>query len=140
MRVLRRLTVLILLFGVLAVSDFANAAEQKEIKMNKTKLTLTEGEERHLALKNTADQKKIKWSSSNKKIAAVTKWGRVVTKKKGKVIITARLKGKKYTCKVTVIKKNTSDVAALKQIIKKQRAAGSTIPKEPDWIYARIRS
>lgn len=48
------------------------------------------------------------WTSSNKNVATVTKNGaacEVTGKKEGKTTITATLKGKKYTCKVTVYKK-----------------------------------
>ena len=46
--------------------------------------------------------KKIKWSSSNKKIATVSSKGKVTAKKKGTATITAKVSGKSYKCKVTV--------------------------------------
>ena len=45
--------------------------------------------------------KKVRWSTSNKKIAKVSK-GRIRAKKPGTVTITAKYKKKKYKCKVTV--------------------------------------
>lgn len=56
-------------------------------------------------LKVMGTSKKVKWSSSNKKIASVNKKGKVTAKKAGKVTITAKVSRKKYKCKVTV-KKN----------------------------------
>jgi hypothetical protein len=53
-----------------------------------------------LKLKNNT--KKIKWSTSNKKVATVTSKGKVKAKKAGKATITAKVGSKKYTCKVTV--------------------------------------
>ena len=50
-----------------------------------------------------AAKKKLKWSSSNKKIAKVTKSGKVTGKKKGTATITVRYSKKiKAVCKVTV--------------------------------------
>lgn len=69
-------------------------------KLNTTKITLVKGEYTQLKINGT-DQK-ITWSSSNKKIASVSKAGKVSAKKKGTVTITATVLNKKYTCKVTV--------------------------------------
>lgn len=48
--------------------------------------------------------KKVKWSSSNKKVAAVSNAGVVIGKKAGKATITAKVGSKKYKCKLTVNK------------------------------------
>lgn len=45
---------------------------------------------------------KVTWSSSNTKIATVSKKGKVTTKKPGTCYIYAKCKGKKYKCKVKV--------------------------------------
>ena len=45
---------------------------------------------------------KVKWSSSNKKVATVNSKGKVVAKKKGTAKISAKVGGKTYRCKVTV--------------------------------------
>ncbi len=47
---------------------------------------------------------KIEWSSSNKQVATVDKYGMVLAYKSGTCVITGKYKGKKYTCKVTVVK------------------------------------
>ena len=73
-------------------------------KLSDKKLTFTQGEIRSITLKN-AKAKKVKWRSSNKKIATVKKdgkWCDIKAKKPGKVVITATYKGKKYKCKVTI--------------------------------------
>ena len=48
--------------------------------------------------------KKITWSSSNTKIATVNSKGKVISKKAGKVTITAKANGMKAKCKVTIKK------------------------------------
>lgn len=79
----------------------------KKIRLNKKKAVLHVGET--LKLKTKLNPKgataKIKWKSSKKKVAAVSKKGKITAKKKGKAVITAQLpNGKKTTCKITVKK------------------------------------
>ena len=89
---------------------------KSKVKLNITKATLSIGCSINLKLLN--NKKKVTWKSSNKKVASVTKKGKVKAKKKGKVKIIARVGKKKYTCKVTVgsaskksaSKKNTKNV------------------------------
>lgn len=46
---------------------------------------------------------RLKWKSSNKKIATVDKKGKVTALKKGKVVITVKTdNGRKAICKITV--------------------------------------
>ena len=79
----------------------------KKISLNKKKVTLHTGETLRLKtkLKPKGSTAKIKWKSSKKKVASVSKNGTVTTRKKGKAIITAQLpNGKKAKCKITVKK------------------------------------
>lgn len=77
-----------------------------KIKLNATMLTLNKI--RSFQLKATispskATYKQVKWSSSNKKVAAVSTKGKVTAKKKGTAYITATTSnGKKVRCKVIV--------------------------------------
>ena len=68
-------------------------------KMNKAKATLNPGQK--VTLKVTGTSKKAKWSSSNAKVAKVSK-GKVTAVKKGKATIKAKVGKKTYTCKITV--------------------------------------
>ena len=72
------------------------------IKINKKKKTLRVGDKYTLKIKGTS--KKVKWTSSNKKVATVNSKGKVKAKKKGTATITAKVGGKKYKCKITVKK------------------------------------
>lgn len=54
-------------------------------------------------LKVTGTKKKVKWTSSNKKIAIVDKTGKVKAIKTGKVTISAKVGNKKYKCNVKVV-------------------------------------
>lgn len=84
---------------------------KSKVKLNITKATLSIGGSINLKLLN--NKKKVTWKSSNKKVAFVTKKGKVKAKKKGKASIVARVGKKKYTCKVTVgsaSKKSTKNV------------------------------
>ena len=90
-----------------------STVQAASVKINKKKLTLNVKENYTLKVKGTSS--KIKWSTSNKKIATVSSKGKVKAKKKGKVTITAKVKGKKYKCKIKVEKpslnKNTTKIA-----------------------------
>lgn len=91
----------------LAMPMSAEAASKKAPKLNKTKTTLTITKKKtkpavQLKVKNAAGRK-VKWTSSNKKVATVSKKGKVVAKKKGVAMITVKVKGSKtLRCKVTV--------------------------------------
>lgn len=92
------LTLCFILAGTLCIPNRASA----KIKLSKKSVTVTKGKTITLKLKGT--KKKPKWSSSNKKVATVTKKGKVTGKKAGNAKITAKLGKKKYTCKVKVTK------------------------------------
>ena len=79
----------------------------------KTSYTLTLDEKQRFgsySLNYPLKNVKIKWSSSNKKVATVKK-GVVFAKRTGKATIKAKYKGKTYKCKVTV-KKNAKPLKA----------------------------
>ena len=76
----------------------------KKIALNKKAITLIKGKKYALKL-NNAVPKKVKWVSSNKKIAKVSSKGVVKAKKPGKATIVAKYGGKTYKCVVTVKKK-----------------------------------
>ena len=85
-------------FVSFAVTDTTYAASK--IKLNKTKVTLNVNQTTTLKVKGTS--KKVTWSSSNKKVAKVSKKGKVTAVKAGKAKITAKVASKKLICKVTV--------------------------------------
>ena len=71
-----------------------------KVRLNKTSTNIYVG--KTTTLKVTGTAKKVKWTSSNKNIATVSSNGKVTGKKAGKAVITAKVSGKKYTCKVNV--------------------------------------
>ena len=96
-------TLFALLAVFAAVSFLPKNAEAATVRLDQKKFTLTAGERFTLNLKGTG--KKVTCTSSNKRIATVTKKGcNVVAKKAGKVTITAKVGNKKLKCRVTVKK------------------------------------
>lgn len=77
-----------------------SVVEAASIRINKTKYTMKKGST--YTLKITGTKKKVKWTSSNKKVATVNSKGKVTAKKKGTCTITAKIGNKKYKCKITV--------------------------------------
>lgn len=70
------------------------------VKLNKKKIVLEMEDTYRLKVKNTT--KKVKWSSSDKKIVKVNKSGKLTPKGVGTATVTAKVGGKKYKCKVTI--------------------------------------
>lgn len=92
----------ILLLSLLLASTTIEAATK--IKMNKTKLNVNVGKTATLKMVGIKKSDKVKWKTSNKKIATVSQKGKVKGIKKGKATITATVNKKKYKCVVTVKK------------------------------------
>ena len=99
----------LMLISVFVITPISASAKAKKPKLSKKSVSITRGKTYKLKLKN-AKAKKVKWTSSKKSIATVKK-GKITTKKAGKATITAKYKGKKYKCKLTVKGKiiNTSN-------------------------------
>lgn len=83
------------------IVEKTQAAEK--VRISKSDVSLKEG--KSIKLKMIGTKKKVKWSTSNKKIATVTGKGKVTAKKAGKCKIIAKVSAKKYVCNVTVKKK-----------------------------------
>ena len=80
-------------------------AATKKPKLNYTKKTIYEG--KTFTLKVSGTKSKVKWSTSNKKIATVNSKGVVKGVKKGNATMTAKIDKKSLKCKVTVKKKES---------------------------------
>ena len=81
-------------------------------KLSSTKKTVTAGTSFTLKLNGT--KQTVKWYTSNKKIATVSKTGVVKTLRAGSVKITAKVGGKSYVCRVTVKAKPAAPVVSEK--------------------------
>lgn len=109
-RVIQILLVLcIVSVGVFCIPSTMTTVEAAKVKLSKKSVTLKKGESIKLQLKGT--KKKVKWKSSNKKVAIVNEKGKVTAKKAGTATITAKANGVTAKCKVTVKKQNGSAAA-----------------------------
>lgn len=106
---MRRKMVSFALIGAICISLFQGIsvhAEEEDISMKK-KLTVQVGNTKTLAVSGT--KKTVKWSSSNKKVAKITKKGKnkldIKGKDDGKTVISAKVGEKKITCNVQIEKK-----------------------------------
>lgn len=90
------------------------AVPLKSIKLNKSSVKLEVDDYVQLKVKynpsNTTVDKEIKWTSSNKNIVSVDEDGFIYANSTGTAKITAKVGGKKATCKVTV---KTIDVESI---------------------------
>lgn len=101
-----------LLTGVLSLSLLTLLAapadsEAASLNLSRKKLTLRPGKSYTLKIRGSKS-KKVKWKSTNKKVATVSKRGKVTARKTGKVKVTAKIKNKKLVCRVTVKNKKPS--------------------------------
>lgn len=105
-------SIAILTSAAILLTGISVSAATKNIKFVKSKQTVYVGKK--LTLKISVPKKykkqtsKIKWSSSNKKVAVVNKKGVVTAKKTGKTVIKAKFYGTTAKCTVTVKKKATT--------------------------------
>ena len=99
----RKLTVYTIIVTCLVLL-FSMGVQAGSITISKKKATMYARAQ--LKLSVSTKSKKVKWSSSNKKVATVSKKGMVTAKKPGKVTITAKVGKKKLKCRITVKKWN----------------------------------
>ena len=71
-------------------------------RISSSKLTMIKGQSITLKITGLKKGQKITWKSSNSKIVAVNKAGKLQAKAKGSATITGTVSKRKYTCKVTV--------------------------------------
>lgn len=107
-----------------------------KVELNKSKMVLEMGTTQTLKVKNT--KKKVKWSTSNKKIVKVKK-GKLTPVSVGTATVTAKVSGKSYTCKVTVADYSGMSVEqkqvvsfALKHVGNKYRYGGTSLTNGTD--------
>lgn len=109
-KLFKKLWVFMLVLSFLATQfatvQAAAKTNKETISLNKSVYTLKKGKTVKLKaeLNKAAKRKGVKWSSSNRKVATVSKNGKVTAKRKGKAAITATVKGTsvKARCKITV--------------------------------------
>ena len=96
----------------LLVSNYkVGQAAKKKMSINKTKVTMDYDETYIISIKNPIQ--KVKWTSSNKKIATIKAFNsknskcKIFAHKKGKATITAKVGNKKFKCKVTIVNRET---------------------------------
>ena len=99
-RIRKLLSLLLILALCFTFIPIANVQAASKVKINKTSTTIYVGKTETLKISGTS--KTVKWSTSNKNIATVSSKGKVTAKKAGTAIITAKVSGKSYKCKVTV--------------------------------------
>lgn len=96
----------IIMITILSAPELAEAAT---VKISKTKATLEV--DATLQLKITGSDSTIKWTSSKKSIATVSKKGLVTAVKAGTAKITASIDSKSYSCEVYVVNSKSSSIA-----------------------------
>lgn len=94
-----------LVLCLIVLIGMSGTTASKAKSKNTIKVTLTVG--KTYQLKVTGTKKKIKWHTSNKKVATVSSKGKIKAKKAGKAKIYAKIGKKKLICYLTVKSKKT---------------------------------
>ena len=104
--------------GTCAVTVKAKAVNVTDVSLDRTELTLTEGEAETLTATvkpDNADNRKVTWSSDKTEVATVDGASKVTAVKAGEAVVTVMTEdgGKTVSCKVTVKAKavNVTDVS-----------------------------
>ena len=129
---MQKLLVIVLTLAMFLTSmnwTTANAAAKPAL--SKSSVTLLTGEKSWLKVKNKVKNANYTWTTSNKKVASVSKTGVVSAKEKGTTTITCKVKAKSNTytlkCKVTVLKG-----ATVVRINNKTKATGLKVGENYD--------
>ncbi len=110
MNKMKRILTVVLTLALLITmmpSNLTGVNAKTVTKLSSKKIVLQVGKTKKLKVKNKPAGVKVVWKSSKKKVATVSKKGKVKAKKPGKTTITAKVGKKKYKCKV-VVKRNNS--------------------------------
>ena len=101
--VMKKKLLLILPIMVFAIFYFVGDADagSKTLNLTTDSYTLSQGKTLHLKI-NGVKAKKVKWKSSNKKVATVSKNGTVKAVKSGNATISGKYKGITFKTKITV--------------------------------------
>ena len=89
-----------------------DSVSASNVRLNRTQVQIVRGDTYRLYVKGTTA--KVKWYSSNAKIATVSNG-------KGAAVIYAKVNGKKYACKVTVVTQQRAYIDTLQRQINIQR-------------------
>ena len=102
----KRINKIIAIFFIFLCLMLSTTSVSAAPKINKK--TATVYVNKTITLRINGEKRKVKWRSSNAKIASVNKNGVVRGKRAGKAKITGYLNGKRYVCRVTVKKKKNN--------------------------------
>lgn len=126
---------MVLTMGGLSSADAAtaSAAKAKKMQLSKKKVTLQVGASVKIKVKNAPKGAKIKWSVKSKKIAGVSKTGKITGKKVGSTKVTAKVtykqKGKKVTKNLKVSVKVEKKKSAATTVASKAPASATKAPQ-----------
>lgn len=114
-------TIMVMVFTLVTPVTAQAAAK---VKLNRTKVTINVNQSYQLKVKGTS--KKVTWKSSNRKVAVVSRNGKVTGKKSGKAVITAKVNKKSYKCRVTVKLNRKPTVSSTSKSVKVKRVKEGT--------------
>ncbi|HAB62496.1 MAG TPA: hypothetical protein DCE48_17670 [Lachnospiraceae bacterium] len=92
---------IVIIIAPAVIPMYGVTAKAAEIKLNTTSTSIRV--KQTYQLKITGSSKAVTWSSSNKKVVTVDSKGKIKGVKKGSATITAKVSGKEYEAKITIV-------------------------------------
>lgn len=116
---------------------YAKSNTLKTVSISAKELSLTKGQSAALSVKN--NRKKVKWASSDKKVASVNGKGKIKALKRGTAVVTAAVGKKKYKCSVTVSDKKANVLIVYFSTTGTTKSAAKKIQKETNGTLIRLQ-
>lgn len=116
---------------------YAKSNTSKTVSISAKELSLTKGQSAALSVKN--NRKKVKWASSDKKVASVNGKGKIKALKKGMAVVTAAVGKKKYKCSVTVSDKKENVLIVYFSTTGTTKSVAKKIQKETNGTLIRLQ-
>ena len=116
---------------------YAKSNTSKTVSISAKELSLTKGQSAALSVKN--NRKKVKWASSDKKVASVNGKGKIKALKRGTAVVTAAVGKKKYKCSVTVSDKKANVLIVYFSTTGTTKSVAKKIQKETNGTLIRLQ-
>lgn len=133
----KSITIITIMTMVFTLVMPVTAGAAAKVKLNRSKVTLTMTNKKTkpvVQLKVKGTKKKARWKTSNKKIATVSRSGKVVARKKGAAVISVKVSGRTLKCRVVVkdARKKNSGVTCRHKWVTKTKTV-----KTKSWHYGK---
>lgn len=95
--------VMAVLFWMLIFCFQSPVCAEQKVDLKTKFIVLSTGQSRKLRISGIQKKTQVQWKSSDKKVASVSRTGKIKAKRNGRAVVTARCQNKKFKCRVLVV-------------------------------------